>query len=286
MGKFTSQASAYVSFALAFIWFVLIAPTCEWLYTENWLVGFRLNLWTVKTTHGLGSFLASMASKNLNRLFDKLMDESIYLGEAKHDFCAPAFDMVFRWCDVWTRVYWASMFALFLGACIVLFHVMGAICMLYYVNEHATHTGRSWTTVLLALAPIFAILNVMQYAFLTWDFGHYNEVYLQAQQHTQYGMGIILAGFFSLISGVPWFMHKVISKPDPNEKYGEKQNLTPVSGNATGGGYGTAGIMVPPSTGYSQPPPPGYGQYSQPTHQVYVGGPNPPTTIHITQSAW
>lgn len=68
-------------------------------------------------------------------------------------------------------VKYSSWGMIFFGMAAATMLVVGACFMMYYVNFHATQTGRTWIKVSFITAPLCAIAGLSQYIALTLEFG-------------------------------------------------------------------------------------------------------------------
>uniref|UniRef100_A0A7S4SPP9 Uncharacterized protein n=1 Tax=Alexandrium monilatum TaxID=311494 RepID=A0A7S4SPP9_9DINO len=261
--KVVGTLGAATALTLALMWIINISVAWNWLWSENAIVMFNVNLWTVRIRRGtLGYGMSLMghvfdqafgtsASKSLRDIFD----HDFWMGQAVQQLCMSGIDTVWQWCDTWVFVQHASMIQILLSWVTILLLAMGGAFQYYYANEHATHTGRMWIRVCFIAAPICSLLAMMQYTLLTFMMGRGERQFIETK--AGYGPGFIISWCLSLFTLAPLYIHVIFSKVNEFEKHGDNDMLY-------GQGLELPNVQRGMVPGYpSNPPQMGFGGYPQ-----------------------
>jgi len=271
------------------LWLVGLTASWTWMSSQSSIVSFQANLMTVYTSKGAVSSLASWTGKVLGATttmnkFDKMMEQSLWYDDAVAEFCGTAMETAFNWCANWQQVMYASWAMLTMGVLTSVLLLMGAGFMYYYSSVHATETGRSACKMCFLVAPNVALLGMLMYSLLTWDFGKGGVTLFKMEARAMYGKGYIIAWLLTLLSYTPLYATTIFLREDPLEKKrgeaDEEQQFAGTYGSTYGGSdpsaqgqpYGGAyaggyGAGQAPQCGAS----PGYG-YPAPTAPPASGG--------------
>jgi len=272
MGKTPATIAAGVCWFLAFLWFLAICTPMNWIWCENLVVRLRINLFAMKISKGLltwaGVFLVGVTKSQLMEAASQLFEMDAWLEDGTHRLCAPAVDLVWRWCDEALMLKYASFAMVFFGFMTSAFLTAAGVFMYYYVHEHATHTGRKWALGCLIGAPVCSFIGVLQYALLTMNFSESMYKFgLGAGATFMYGPGFFICCMLTLASCVPIYIHYGFVKKSLYEKndYTSEYDPSLNSGGFGGhGGYGAAGNQA------HSPPMAGQAPYGAPAPMVHV----------------
>lgn len=274
--KLSITFGAVFSFLLGTFWILAIALPWNWLRSDNAIVSFQVNLFNVFTSPGLGTAVLGGISKMIFGNKDKFsaaiaefINQTMPIDQAKTTFCLVS---VFNWCDMWEKVFWASWIMTILGLTAAALFMVGACCLYYYGNVHATETGRCMTKFFLCMGPLCGLSGIVAYSFLTMEFGKSSDPIMSTGSHSSWGTGWIVAITVTVLSWIPVYILYMFCSVDVNEKKhgdGEDEYLEYGAGGAAnfqanGGavGYGAAG--------YTQ----SYGANGQPLPQPAYGLPS------------
>jgi len=266
-----ANVSCGLSVLVGLLWLIGITASWNWVSSQSMLVGFQANLLTVYTSKGSASTVMSWAGRALGakqkmNKFDKMMDQSLWYEDALVQFCGTGMQTVFKWCNNWTMVTYASWAMFAYGAVTSLLLLMGAGFMYYYANVHATETGRMCCKTCFVGAPIVATLGMLVYTCFTWDFGKDElKIFQSMQAQAMYGKGYIIAWVLTMMSSAPLYATMVFLRQDPLEKKcGEADEEQQFAGSSAAY-YGGADPSLQAQQHYSQAPQGGM-------QQAYSGG--------------
>mmetsp|Transcript_106996 Transcript_106996/g.320003 ORF Transcript_106996/g.320003 Transcript_106996/m.320003 type:complete len:348 (-) Transcript_106996:28-1071(-) len=221
--KMVANMGAGVAAFIAINWVILACANLSWVYSQSMLVGFDASLMTVYTTKGTITHVAAVAGrlfgahKAMNK-FDAMLEQRLWYQEALQHFCSAGMETVFRWCDTWTMITYASWGTLATGISAAGLLFTGAGFTYYYANVHPTATGRTCCNACYILAPCISTLGLIIYTLGTLDFGKDNmNVFQGMQANSMYGSGFIIAWALAFFSWIPLYTLAVFMRRDPWE---------------------------------------------------------------------
>uniref|UniRef100_A0A7S1QN86 Uncharacterized protein n=1 Tax=Alexandrium catenella TaxID=2925 RepID=A0A7S1QN86_ALECA len=243
---------------LAFLWLITLMRPWTWLWSDNQVVLFKVNLFSIRITkgtlgHGLsiigGAIDGIFGTSNYEKMA-KLFNQAYWMEEGVQELCMVGIDQIWHWCEIWVMVKYASMIFIFLGFLTAIFLGMGGAFMYYYAHHHATHTGRMWIRSCFITAPCLAWVGLLQYVLLTFQLGK-SERQILVDTHAGYGPGFIVACALTVLSILPMYVHGVYTKVDDFEKHGDNDEFME-SPNPMGPPFGSAQApMQMPNTGHT-----------------------------------
>lgn len=243
MSKVVANLGSAFAVLLAILWTVLCFVPWVWVSSSSNVISFKANLLCLWTTPGIATGLATGLSGlvglgSLHAKLDTLTNRSLWLEMATTEYCESGYEMLFGWCDNWMMVKYSSWGMIFFGMAAATMLVVGACFMMYYVNFHATQTGRTWIKVSFITAPLCAIAGLSQYIALTLEFGQMRNV---GPVTSIYGTGFIFACVLTLLSWVPLCIHALFSRKARGEKAHGKDDISGSDEEGAGMGHGNMG---------------------------------------------
>jgi len=273
--KTGAHLGVFVSVILAVLWLVCMFAPWNWQTSVGLLVNFYANMLKMEMSKGTAPKIMSgvsnlFAGKNkLAEGLGELLDRPMWMGEGTMELCQPHFNLALNWCNTWQMVKFGSWGMLGAGITAAFFLLLGAFSLWYYANVHATHTGRMGAKLSFTLAPLIAIIGLVQYILLTLDFGLMPAAYVPQMPQHMYDVGFMVCCTLCLLSWLPLAMHTMFVKANPNEKHGPKDDEDMYVNNP--GGYNTfsaSGMDNPMAQGWDQQQ--GWAP-AGPAQQVYGG---------------
>jgi len=239
---------AAVCWFAAFLWFVIICTPMNWLWCENLVVRFRINLWAFKIHKGIMSWGATLLIHGVtrNEVVHSIMDlfeADMWMEDGAARLCSPAINYIWKWCDEAMYLKYASFAMIFFGFVAIISLSAGGFFMYYYAHEHATRTGRMWALGCLISAPMCGFLGSLQYLLLTLNFSEAMSNF-GVYSTFMYGPGFFVSCMLSLLSCLPLYIYFVFGKKNPFEKNDETYEEDPslkYGGYGAPGGYGAVG---------------------------------------------
>lgn len=274
-----ANVGSFVSLFLAFMWTITLTRPWTWIWTDNAIVLFKVNLFQIHITKGtlghvgtLVAYAIDKVSGGENRAVDSLnalFDQKYWMEEGVQELCSFGVESIWQWCNTWMMVKYGSMIFLFLGLVTVVFLAMGGSFLYYYAHHHPTHSGRKWIKACFVTAPTCAWLGLLQYVMLTFQLGESERKFVET--HANYGAGFVMACTLTMLTLAPLYIIGVFAKVDDFEKHGEsdlflEENLADTA--TYGAAQGRGG-------GYPSAAPTGFQNYSSSTAPMqYSSGPS------------
>jgi len=264
----------FVSVVLAVLWQVCIFAPWNWQSSVGLLVNFYANMLKMELTQGTApkilsglSNLASPKNKLSQELHD-LLDKPMWMGEGTNELCQPHFNIILNWCNTWQMVKFGSWFMMGAGVSASLFLFLGACFLWYYANVHATHTGRMGAKLSFVLAPVLAVVGLVQYVILTLDFGLMPASFMPQMPQRMFDVGFFVCCTLCLLTWLPLAMQAIFSKTNPGEKPRSNDDEDLYLNNpAAYNTFPESGMQNPMQQGWAPAGPPGQAYGSAPMPQ-------------------
>jgi len=220
MAKMVSTIGAFVSLILSFLWLITLTAPWNWLWSQNALVVFKVNLFSIYLDHGIVTKLVKWTTGDNE--FTKLLEQSMWIEQGVQELCM--LDEIWKWCDTWHMVRFGSIAMAVFGFMVVIFLAAGGGFMYYYAQHHATRTGRLWVLTCVSGAPCCAAIGLLQYVVLTFQMGK-GERNIIVGTEASYGSGFFFACTLTVFTFVPLYIHMVFGGADEFEKGGDGDNF-------------------------------------------------------------
>mmetsp|Transcript_146467 Transcript_146467/g.453647 ORF Transcript_146467/g.453647 Transcript_146467/m.453647 type:complete len:281 (+) Transcript_146467:62-904(+) len=234
--KLVANLGSAVAVLLAVFWTITLTRPWTWLWAENGIVLFQVDLWSVAIREGtprLGTALATEAfdaklGEEAKPTLSSLVRRHRYwIEDGAQELCASGVDATWHWCSGWMMVKYGSMIMVSIGCPIVVLLAMGSAFTYHYAHYRATRAGRLWIRACFVAAPCLAVLGLFQYVLLTLCVGKGDYHFIKTKNAT-YGAGFYVACCLTLLTAAPLYVFSVL---DELEKHGAE---------APEAGYGAA----------------------------------------------